>query len=209
MRRFALLLILLASAVPATAQSEGRVAAGVSIGTRIAPNEKVGGDAFGVGLLWRLGHGKEGFGWEGALNWFSSNVEQSFGDTPSFSLGKLHTRPFMVGYGYSHLLKGIAMKGSVEGGYAFTSFDLAPSAANVYQDRLGARSLSADVANTFVVRPQVSIWHDINRKVGMNFSVGYMIARPKLTISTTVGEERRRLRADMLILKVGAVYSVF
>jgi hypothetical protein len=115
----------------------------------------------------------------------------------------------MAGYGYTHLIGPTAIEGSVLGGYAFTSFETAPSAVDVFHDRLGARSLSTDAANTFVVKPQVSIWHDVNSKVGVNVTAGYMIARPTLTVSTTMGAERQRVRADMFMLKMGVVYSVF
>ena len=209
MRYLAWLLIVFAAATPATAQSTGKVAIGGSIGTRIAPGSNVAGDAIGVGLLWRLGHSKEGFGWEWGMNWFGSDVDHSFGGTPAFELGELHMRPFMAGYGYTHVLGPTAIKGSVLGGYAFMSFETASSAAAVYRDRLGAQSLSTDAANTFVIKPQVSVWRDISRKVGVNVAAGYMIARPTLTVTTTMGEERQRLHADMFTLKMGVVYSVF
>jgi hypothetical protein len=115
----------------------------------------------------------------------------------------------MVGYGYTHLIGPTAIKGSVRGGYAFTSFDTAPTAGDVIRDRLGAHSLTTDAANTFVVRPQVSIWRDVSAKVGVNVTAGYTIARPTLTVTTTMGEERRRVRADMFTVKMGVVYSVF
>ena len=209
MRHLVSFLIVSATAVPVAAQSTGRMAVGAAIGTRIAPSSTVGGDRFGVGLTWRLGANQEGFGWEGGLGWFSSSVGHSFGDTPAFDLGKLRIRPLMVGYGYTHLIGPIAVKGSIQGGYAFMSFDVAPSAEDVYRDRLGARSLTADVSNPFVVAPQIRISHNLSRKIGVNVTTGYMIARPTLTVSTTLGEEHQRLRADMFTLKVGVVYSVF
>ncbi len=209
MRHLVSFLIFIAAARPAAAQSEGRIAVGASIGTRIAPSSTVGGDRFGVGMTWRLGVNKEGFGWEGGLGWFSSKVDHSVGDTPAFDLGKLRIRPLMAGYGYTHLIGPIAVKGSIQGGYAFMSFEVAPSAADVYRDRLGARSLAADVSNPFVVGPQIRVSHDLSRKIGVNVTTGYMIARPTLTVSTTLGEEHQRLRADMFTLKMGVVYSVF
>lgn len=209
MRHLVLAIVFLAASVSVNAQSTGKVALGGAIGTRIAPGSNVAGDAVGVGLLWRLGHSKEGFGWEWGLNWFGSDVDHSFAGTPAFELGELRIRPFMVGYGYTHLVGPTAIKGSVLGGYAFSSFETAPSAAGVYHDRLGAPSLSTDVSNTFVVRPQLSVWRDVSPKVGVNVTAGYMIARPTLTVSTTLGEERQRLRADMFMLKMGVVYSVF
>lgn len=203
------LIFFAAAAAPAAAQSAGKVAVGAAVGTRFAPSSTVGGDHFGVGLIWRLGQSKEGFGWEGGLSWFSVKVDQSFGDTPAFDLGKLRIRPFTAGYGYTRFIGPIAVKGSIQGGYAFTSFKVAPAAADVYGDRLGARSLTTDVSNAFVVGPQLSVWRNLSRKVGVNVTAGYMIARPTLTIRTTLGEERQRVRADMFMLKMGVVYSVF
>jgi Outer membrane protein beta-barrel domain len=209
MRHLVSFLIFMTAAVPVAAQSAGKVAVGASIGTRSAPSSIVDGDRFGVGLTWRLGVNKEGFGWEGGLGWFSSKVSRSFGDAPAFYLGKVHIKPLMVGYGYTHLMGPIAVKGSIQGGYAFMSFDVAPSASDAYGDRLGTRSVTADVSNTFFVGPQIRVSHDLNRKIGINVTTGYMIARPMLTIRTTVGEERQRLRADMFTLKTGVLYSVF
>jgi outer membrane protein with beta-barrel domain len=203
------LALIAAAAAPAAAQSEGKVAVGGAISTRIAPSSNVGGDHFGVSLLWRLGHSKEGFGWEWGLNWFSSDVDRSIGGSPAFDLGNLRTRPVMVGYGYTHRIGPTAIKGSVQGGYAFTSFEADPSAAAVYRERLGALALSTDVSNALVMRPLFSVWRDVSRKVGMYVSAGYMIARPTLTISTSLGEDRQRIRADMFTLKMGVVYSVF
>jgi hypothetical protein len=199
------LMILVAAATPGSAQSVGRLAVGGSIGTRVAPDSTVAGDRFGIGLLWRLGQSTEGFGWEWGMNWLSSNVDRSIGGMPAFELGELHIRPLLVGYGYTHVIGQTAIKGSILGGYAFTSFEVLPSAVN----RLGAQSLSTDAANTLVARPQVSVWHNLSRKVGVNVSGAYLIARPELTVSTALGKERQRLHADMFMLKMGLVYSVF
>jgi hypothetical protein len=40
-------------------------------------------------------------------------------------------------------------------------------------------------------------------------NAGYMVARPHVTISSTLGTDRRRARADQFMLNVGMVYSVF
>jgi hypothetical protein len=111
MRRIIIGIVLLAApSVPVKAQSAGKVAIGGSVGTRIAPSSTVGGDKFGWGLLWRIGHSKEGFGWEGGLNWFTANVEHAVGGTPAFRLGEVHVRPLMVGHGYTHLVGPTAIK---------------------------------------------------------------------------------------------------
>jgi hypothetical protein len=209
MRYLSWLLIVVAIAAPAGAQSESKLALGGSIGSGFAPSSTVSGDKFGVGLLWRIGPSEEGFGWEGGLNWFAANVDHSVSGSPAFALGELHVRPIMVGYGYTHLVGPNAIKGSVQGGYAFSSFSTAPSAMDVYRDRLGALSLSTDAANTFVVKPQVSVWRDVSPRFGVRVTAGYLIARPNLTVRSTLGEERQRIRADRFMVDIGVVYSIF
>jgi hypothetical protein len=36
-----------------------------------------------------------------------------------------------------------------------------------------------------------------------------MIARPRLTIHTSIGDESERIRADMFSVKIGMVYRIF
>jgi hypothetical protein len=210
MRYLALLAIFVAAAaVPAVAQSAGRIAVGGAIGTRIAPSSTMDGDPAGVSLLWRFGQSKEGGSWDWGLNWFSSHVDHSFDAMPTFELGKLSIRAILGGYGYTHVTGPTAIKASLLGGYAFSSFKTLPAGVDAYQARSGAEPFSTDASNTFVLRPQVSIWRNVSPKVGVNVSVAYLIARPDLTVRSILGEERQRLRADMLMIKVGLAYSVF
>jgi hypothetical protein len=57
--------------------------------------------------------------------------------------------------------------------------------------------------------PEVSMWRDLNEKVGLNVSVGYMFARPEVSVETAAGTFHHSVHADMVRLKVGAVYSIF
>jgi hypothetical protein len=45
--------------------------------------------------------------------------------------------------------------------------------------------------------------------IGIQTAVSYMMARPELVITSSLGENRRRVRADALRFKVGLVYSIF
>ena len=85
----------------------------------------------------------------------------------------------------------------------------APSAADTYRDRLGAQSLGVDVSNTFVVKPEIGYWYDLNSKMALHLSAGFMVARPRLTVTNSLGSTSERLRADIFMFKVGAVYKVF
>ena len=70
-------------------------------------------------------------------------------------------------------------------------------------------SAEANATNTLVVKPEIGVWYDVNKKVGVNVNAGYMVARPDVTVVTDAGTDFRTARADQFILKVGVVYSIF
>lgn len=198
---------LLCLAAPAFAQSENKFAIGAQLSAKRGQNPSARGDS-GIGLLWRLGHSRTGWGWRWGLNWYAADIDRAIGGTNT-ELGRLRIRPFMGGYGYTHVVGRTAVTAGVLGGYALTSFELTPLADDAYRQRLGAQSVSAEAANAFVVKPDVAIWIDVSRKIGIHINTGYMIARPSVTINSTLGDDTTRVRADMFMFKVGAVYSVF
>jgi hypothetical protein len=209
--RFAVLL-LLASVVPASAQTESRFAAGASFvfaGANQAPSDDVVHSGVYVEPLWRFGDIEPGWGPHWGLNWYSVDIDRTLGanGTPTV-LGELHIKPIMVGYGYNLLRGKDAFAFNLLGGYAFSSFDLSSAASDAFA-RLGTRATDASAANTWVLKPEVDIWHDINKLFGLNINVGYMIARPEVTVNTVAGADRRTARADQFLVKVGLVYSIF
>ena len=86
---------------------------------------------------------------------------------------------------------------------------LTPEAEAAYQNRLGARSVSTHASLTPTYKPEVSVWYDVSKKIGINASLGYMVARPTVTVRSSLGDDDRRFRADMFMFKIGAVYSIF
>jgi hypothetical protein len=66
-----------------------------------------------------------------------------------------------------------------------------------------------DSGTTWALRPGVGVWYDINNKIGLHVGVQYMIARPEVTVTSSLGADRRTARADMFQMKVGLAYSVF
>ena len=199
--------ITLASAADAAAQSTGKLAVGAQLSTRTAAGPENKGHV-GVSLLWRFGQSKTGWGWHYGLYWFSTDLERSIGGVDT-EFGRLRVRPIMGGYGYTRVFGRTAVTGKVMGGYAWTSMRLSPLATDAYHNRLGAQSVSADASNTIVVIPEVSAWYNFNEKIGLKVSSGYVVARPNVTVSSSAGLDKRRVRADNVTFKVGMVYSIF
>ena len=197
----------LAFADEARAQTTNRFAVGANLSTAIAaaPDNT---SASHVGFQWRLGHSEGGWGWKFGFNWYSTDIGASVvGNT--VQLGELHVRPIMFGYGYTHKVRRVAVSANLLAGYAFNKFSLDDGASAVYRAATGNQPVRSGAQNTVVVFPEVSMWRDISRKVGLNVSAGYMFARPDVSVETTGGTYHHSVRADTVRIKVGAVYSVF
>jgi hypothetical protein len=200
-------LVLGAAMRTASAQTEGSFSLGAEGGLKMAPDSAATANP-SIGLLWRFGHPKTGWGWAWGLSWYNTDIERSVGGS-TVDFGKLRIRPFMAGYRYTYVIGRTAITAKVLGGPAWTSISLSPLAADAYIDRLGARSVQADSAMAWVTRPGVDVWYDLNKKFGLHFNTGYVIARPNVTVTSTLGDDKRRVRADVFTFKVGLAYSVF
>jgi len=73
----------------------------------------------------------------------------------------------------------------------------------------GRRVVAATTENTVVARPEMIVWFDLTRKVGISMNAGYTIARPFIVMTTSSGADRRRLNADLVSIKLGFVYRLF
>jgi hypothetical protein len=191
----------------AYAQSENKLAAGLSATGQIADSSKTDG-AVTFGMEWRFGHGRPGWGWEYAFNWFDTGVNQLIAGQ-KVDLGHLHIRPFMGGYGYSWIHGRTAITADLVAGYAFVTFDLEQAADDDYRARLGARSVTSKAGNTFVVYPEVHGWYDLTKRIGVKVSGGFMVARPSVTMYSSLGEDRRSINADTFMITVSVVHKIF
>jgi hypothetical protein len=198
------------AALPATAraQTDNIVAVGVNVTARSPGDSHAAHGSQSIGFTWRLGHAHTGWGWDYGFGWYAADIDRTV-DGQATPAGELKLHPIAVGYGYTIVMGRTTVSSSLQGGYSFNTIDQSPVLSDVYRDRLGARSVQIDTANAFIVRPQVTAWYDLSRKVGIQFSASYTVARPRITVSSSLGDDTRRIRADMLALKVGAVYSIF
>ena len=191
----------------ARAQTDNRLALGISVTSRLAGSETAGSSS-DVGFEWRLGHQKEAWGWQTSLfNWFNSDVTQQTTVSRPADLGPLRIRPIMVGYGYTWVRGRAAVTTDLLGGFAFNSLHLDPAAAAAYA-QLGATDISAEATNTFAVKPEVQVWYDFNRRIGLKISGGYLITRPSVTIKSSLGSDKWSVRADSFLITFGVVYSI-
>jgi len=208
---FAAFLGTCALAPPAHAQVDSRFAAGLDVS--IATTSRTTSDDYAHGgvlvePLWRFGTIDPGWGVHWGLNWYEVRVDRSIAGAAA-DLGEVKIRPIMAGYGYTWVRGRETVSANMLGGFAFVSADMSSSVADVYRNRLGVQATDVDASNGWVLKPEIDFWHDINRLFGLNVNIGYMLARPDLTVTTSAGIDRRTLRADQFLVKVCLVYSFF
>jgi hypothetical protein len=209
-RRFLARAVLIAAVLtPAElfAQSTGKLAVGASVSSKFAGASDTRGGT-GIGFLYRWGHGREGWGWKYGISWYSAELGRSLEGTQS-DFGKLQVRPFLAGYGYTQIIGRTKLSANLMGGYAFTSFSPHDSFDQAYRALRGVDAIDTSSSNVFVIRPEVSLWYDVSKKVGFNLGAGYVIARPEVTVTSSLGRDRHRVHADMFSIKAGLVYSVY
>lgn len=199
--------LLMSTPEHAEAQTEGRFALGLNLAALLTPDKGTTGQ-LSPDPLWRFGHGRNGWGWQFGLGWYLADLTQPLGDARA-AFGELRVRPVLGGYGYSRRSGPLLATGRLLTGYSFNSFTMLPTYGDAYRSSFGASSVTSTVSNALVLRPELSIWADLSRKVGMNVTVGYTVTRPAVTVDSSLGRDTRRIRADALALRVGAVYSLF
>jgi hypothetical protein len=200
--------IALTCARAAGAQTENTIAIGLAVSSRSAPEPGSAPDR-GIGFTWRIGHSKTGWGWQYGLGWYATELQEPVAASQPTAFGELKIRPFVGGYGYTRVVGRTAVTAKLMGGYAFNSFELHPTFDDQYRRVLGAATIRTDVSNGFVLKPEVSAWIDLGRKIGLQLGAGYTVARPEVTVSSTLGTDRRQINADVITLRVGVVYSIF
>jgi hypothetical protein len=196
----------LVAPLPCSAQEGNSFAVGGSYTHRMPTGPDTHGNG-GVGLKWRIGHSKTGWGWEYGLGWFTTDLERTIGGT-TVEYGEFKVRPFVGGYGYTHpVTNRLSLTADVVGGLAFTSFELHDDARAALR-ALGEEPTGIQTGMIPVVRPEVSAWYDINQKFGVSVGAGYVIARPEVTLTSPRSTVSQRLRLDTFTLSGGLVYRI-
>ena len=202
----ATLVALTAMPQPVAAQTDKSIA----LGGGIAFDHPVDDDARaskGFALVYRFGKPE---GWRPAvgLNWFNTTFDATVGDS-RVELGSLRVRPIMGGYGYTVRQGRFSLTAAGVGGIAFNSFDETPAARVAYAQSLQRVLVDVSAGNSFAARGELSLWYDLNERIGILGVVGYILARPEIDIVTDVGTDSRRLTADAVKFQIGVAYGIF
>jgi hypothetical protein len=179
----------------------------MGVGAGITFNRPTSSDGHsneGLAFVYRWHGFHSGWGPSVGIDWHSNDFDHTFGSTTTM-LGSMRTRAILGGYGYTKRLKRFSASASVGGGYSFNDFSVATGAgANA-----GVSLVGVGVDNSWVVRPDVGVWYDIFRHVGIGVSVAYLVNRPNETVTTVAGSQTQRLHADTWELTTGVTFGVW
>ncbi len=151
-----------------------------------------------AGPLLKLGFGR-GVGFALGFSWFQTSLALTPAEHHD-SISRVHVRPLMGGVSYTFGPENVAVSTSLVAGLAFNSFAaVVPGTARVL----------VDVSNSFAIRPSISVWHNVARRVAVNVSAGYVKTRMRVTYAEDGRLERRTVRADTPIVTAGLAYWLF
>ncbi len=173
------------------------LAAGVSFGWS-GPRAALLRSRASVGPLVRLGSGR-GFGPTLALNWFQTAVPAVSPDQVVIS--RIRVRPIMAGVSYTVASDRVSVSPSLVAGIAFNSLSIEETGA---VDRV-----AVEVDRSFVWRPGVSAWFDVNGRIALNLSAGYIITRLHVTFLEDGRYVKHHLPGDTTIVHAGIAYKLF
>jgi hypothetical protein len=172
-------------------------AIGASAGFSRPANNAFGSRA-GFGPLFRIGS-RRGLGTVVALNWFQTSLP---GTSPVRAVeSRIRVRPIMAGISYTLAKDRISLSPSLVAGVAFNSVN-AP-------DEGAAEGVAVDVDTSFIWGPSFSVWVDVDRRVAVNLSVGYVMTRLQVTVVDGGRLVKQGMRGDTSLLHAGIAYKVF
>jgi hypothetical protein len=181
---------MLASPLPAAAQTAGRASIGIGH-TWIQPAHEDVAPTRGFAPIARLNPGR-GFGLAAALDWFDADVRDESGPA-----GVIRVRPVMLGVGVGIPQGRLHTAATVVAGPSFNRLDVV---------RPGDE---AEIGISLAVRPGLSLTYTVGPRVAVTGFGGYVFNRPEILFRTGGVERRDRWTADAVILSTGIVLSIF
>jgi hypothetical protein len=203
-RAFVLTALVLSTATPALAQTEGRVGIGATV-TFAQPTDEDVQSSVSVGPLVRL-NPKKGWGPAGGFSWLNTDLDNPSGASGAFAT--FQVRPVMAGVAYTIGEQPLLVSFSLVAGPSFNRIKFDKDYVSILPASVPRPSV--DVDTSFAVRPGVGVTYTVAPRVALTGFGGYIVNRPDVTYRDPSGQEfRNRWKADAFLLSVGAVYSVF
>lgn len=162
----------------------------------------------GVVIAYRWHAFHSGWGPTFGLDWHTTDFHQTVGNA-DVPLGSLRMRAVLAGFGHTKRLGHRFMtSANVMGGYSFNSLTTDSGFGSAFA-RTGTSLVGVRVNDSGVVKPEVAIWYDVFKHVGVGVSAAYLFTRPDQTTTTALGSQVRHINADTWVLTTGVTFGVW
>ena len=200
------LLVCLLFAAPASAQLtqlKGNWGIGVGVGNVLTTAEELESNVTIQPIIAR--RPSKGWGLAFAFNWFSADVNGSVvGETER--LGRLHTRPILLGVAYTFVQGKFAIAPAVVAGPSVNTLKIDDQWDGIFE--LEGGSFERKVGSvSFATRPGVSVTYALSSHWGLAAFGGYIFNRPNFEISTPSGVIESNWKGDGIVLSTGVVFT--
>ena len=75
--------------------------------------------------------------------------------------------------------------------------------------RTGVSLLDVHVNDSLLIKPDVGLWYDLFKHVGIGVSAAYLFNKPDEVIRTTAGSATRQMNANTFALAAGLTFGVW
>jgi hypothetical protein len=159
-----------------------------------------------IATRWRSFH--SGWGPTFGLDFHRTVFHQPVGNVVDVPMGSLRMRALLAGFGYKHPIHRFTALANVSAGYSFNHLTVDSGMGPAFA-RTGVSLIDVQVNNSFIAKPEVAVWYDLFKHVGVGVSAGYLFNRPDEVITTTAGQRTRELNANTWALATGVTFGVW
>ena len=120
----------------------------------------------------------------------------------ALTLGEVQLRTISGGAFLAQRWRGLEASAGVSVGYGFGGFDLTNDARDAYA-RQQVIGLDPTATNSWVVRPNASVWHNVTDRLAATVSVSYAWARPTVRFGGVLPDRRLDVKAVTFAAGIG------
>jgi hypothetical protein len=171
------------------------------------PSSSDGKSSEGISLAYRWHTFHSGWGPTFGIDWHTTDFNQPLGSVDA-PLGSLRMRALLAGFGHTRRMGRFSASASMSGGYSFNDFSVDAGAGPAFAST-GISLRGVQVNNSWVAMPQVAVWYDVFKHVGVGISAAYFVTRPQEVMATAGGSEVGHLNANALELSAGLTFGVW
>ena len=172
------------------------------------PSSDDADSSHGIVIMSRWHTFHSGWGPTFGLDWHNTVFHQPVGDVPDVPMGSLRMRAVLGGFGYRHRIHRFTAAGNVSAGYSFNHLTVDSGMGPAFA-RTGVSLIDVHVNDSALVKPEVAVWYDIFKHVGIGVSAAYLFNRPDEVIRTTAGSGTRQMNANTFALAAGMTFGVW